>query len=354
MTRKTTAIIDLTALVDNYKQLAALAEHSRLLAVIKADAYGHGAVQVARALDDLAELFAVAFIDEAKALRAKGINTPILSLQGAFDVSECEWAAANNVWLVIHQEQQLRWIDQLENIKPVIWPKLDTGMHRLGFQPEEFAAIVKKYNHLLSEQSVIFTHLASADDPQSAKTSEQLKRLENAMEQQVHEYSIANSAGIIHWQAARQQWNRTGIGMYGGFAGPMSKQLELKPVMTLKAKVIAIRDISKGETVGYGGTWKSIQPSRLATVGIGYADGYPRHAPNGTPAYCNGERIFLTGRVSMDMLIFDVTHLSGIDVGDDVELWGNNLSITDVAEFVGTIDYELMTRLSARVPRKYL
>lgn len=354
MTRKTTAIIDLSALVNNFEQLKALAPNSRSLAVIKADAYGHGALAVAQALEATTELFAVAFIDEAKALRDQGVVKPILSLQGGYDPQECEWAGRNNVWLVVHNEQQFQWIEKLENNRPVVWPKIDTGMHRLGFEPEQFSKILNKYQHLLTEQSVVFTHLASADDPISPKTLEQLQRLESSLEEQVYTYSIANSAGIVHWQAARQQWNRIGIGMYGGAVGPAKAQPPLLPVMTLKANVIAIRDIQKGESVGYGGTWVADQPSRLATVGIGYADGYPRHAPNGTPAYCNGNRIFLAGRVSMDMLIFDVTHLPKIEVGDSVELWGAHLSITEIAEHIGTIDYELMTRISARVIKEYI
>jgi alanine racemase len=354
LTRKTVATIDLDGLVKNFEQLKALAPNSQSLAVVKADAYGHGALQVAQALSKSTELFAVAFIDEAKALREQGISKPILSMQGALDADECAWAGRHNVHLVVHHEQQLQWIHQLKTNRPEIWPKIDTGMHRLGFQPVLLSAILKKYQHLISAQSVIFTHLASADEPQNGQTTEQLEQLDQSLKEQIYPLSIANSAGVIHWQAARKTWNRIGIGMYGGAIGPSGRHIQLKPVMALKASVIAIRDIPQGNSVGYGGTWTSSQSSCLATVGIGYADGYPRHAPNGTPAYCNGQRIYLVGRVSMDMLIFDVTHLPQVKLGDCVELWGDNVCITEVAEKAGTIDYELMTRISARVPREYV
>ena len=353
MSRNTHATIDLEALVDNFKLISQLAPDSRTMAVIKADAYGHGAPQVAAALTPHTDLFAVAFIDEAKALRAQGITTQLLSLQGAFSAEECQWAGENNVMLVVHNEQQLKWIQSLTSSRPVVWPKVDTGMHRLGFSPDEFKGVLRHYQQLLTTESVIFTHLACADEPDNTKTVEQLERLKACIAEEYSNFSIANSAGIIHWQMARQAWNRVGIGMYGGATGPKPNLPALKPVMTLSADVIAIRHIAVGETVGYGASWQAKSPTKLATVAIGYADGYPRHAPSGTPAWCNDEKIALAGRVSMDMLVFDVTHLPQVAIGDRVELWGPNISITEVANSVGTIDYELMTRISSRVPRVY-
>ena len=353
LSRKTLAKIDLSALVDNFITISELAPDSKTLAVIKADAYGHGSMQVANALNQHTDLFAVAFVDEAKVLRGQGITKPLVSFQGAYDKAECEWAGQNDVWLVVHSEQQLQWIKSLSTERPIIWPKVDTGMHRLGFNPEHFSGYLEKYSELLTEESVIFTHLACADEPNYSKTIEQLERLNNCMGDSGFNYSIANSAGIIHWHKSRQKWNRIGIGMYGGATGPEDNRLSLNPVMTLSAEIIALREIEPKESVGYGATWQAKQTSILATVAIGYADGYPRHAPNGTPAWCNGKRISLVGRVSMDMLIFDVTHLSDVSIGDCVELWGPNISVTEVAECVGTIDYELMTRVSSRVPRVY-
>jgi alanine racemase len=333
--------------------MSSLAPESKSLAVIKADAYGHGAVQVAQALSDCVDLFAVAFVDEAKHLRENAINAPLLVFQGAFTEQECSWAADNQVWLVVHTEQQFEWIDGLNTTKPVIWPKIDTGMHRLGFSPERFRSLIDRYRHLLSERSVIFTHLACSDEPENSKSLQQLARLKSHTDGLKLDYSIANSAGVIHWQAARAKWNRLGIGLYGGLAGPNSQKLQLQAVMSLHADVIALREIEPGETVGYGSTWVAEKPTRLATVAIGYADGYPRHAPNGTPAWCKGQRIFLVGRVSMDMLVFDVTENPNVNLGDSVELWGQNLLASEVAEHVNTIDYELLTRVSQRVPRRY-
>ncbi|MBT0585940.1 alanine racemase [Alteromonas oceanisediminis] len=354
MTRKTYAHIDLAAVQHNFDQLSACAPNSQHVAVIKANAYGHGAIAVAEALASRVALFAVAFMDEAKQLREAGIDTPILSLEGFFDEEEAIWAANHNVWLVIHHLAQLERVERLQN-PPIIWFKIDTGMHRLGFSLEEAPGLLQRFSHLLGPDSAVFTHLACADEVSNDKTRQQLDNLSRALStQQTHlALSVANSAATVHWPSAHQRWNRLGIGLYGGFTGgsPELPQPKLLPAMSLHAPVIALRDLPAGETVGYGSTWRAQRNTRLATVAIGYADGYPRHAPSGTPAICHGQRIYLAGRVSMDMLIFDVTDCPQVALGDEVELWGSALSIKEVADHSGTIDYELMTRVSERVPR---
>ena len=356
MTRKTYAHINLSALQHNFDTLCAYAPNSQHMAVIKANAYGHGAIEVANALRSRVSLFAVAFIDEAKSLRAAGIKTPIVSLEGFFDRDEAEWAADNNVWLVVHRADQLATIDSLPS-KPVVWLKIDTGMHRLGVASQDAPELLSRYAHLLSEDSVLFTHLACADDVKSEKTEQQLNEVQAVLNHHLSPLplSIANSAGTVHWASARARWNRLGIGLYGGSVGRTDTRAmpDLLPVMSLRAPIIAIRTLADGETVGYGSTWRAQRATTLATLAIGYADGYPRHAPSGTPAMCHGQKIYLAGRVSMDMLTFDVTDCAEVCVGDDVELWGDSLSITEVAEHVETIDYELMTRVSERVPRRY-
>ena len=355
MSRNTYASIDLGAVVSNFTLLASLNPQGNTLAVIKANAYGHGAINIAKALTPLAKRFAVAFMDEAQTLRRAGIETPMVSLQGAYCMEEMRWAAENGVAVVVHRREQLDWIGKLPGAVPAIWLKIDTGMHRLGFMPEQIESLVSTYSHLFSDDTIFFTHLASADEQHNPQTERQLETFAAQHQHLQWPTSIANSGGILNWPLANGDWNRAGIAMYGGKASNPEhmKSVNLKPVMSVYADIIAIRDIPIGDTVGYGGSWQAQRASRIATVAIGYADGYPRHAPSGTPAYCNGHRIHLVGRVSMDMVTFDITGLPELAVGDQVELWGANVSVTEVAEHVGTIDYELMTRISDRVPRRY-
>lgn len=351
LSRTTRATIDLSALISNFHSLARLNPQGQTLAVIKADAYGHGALTVARALSGHVKRFGVAFVDEARMLREQGITESLVLFEGVYDPSEAEWAAANNCCVVAHRVEQLEWLAALEQPPQEVWLKIDTGMHRLGFQTVELEAVWQQYAELFNNDTVLVTHFACADDDAHSLTGKQLAEFKQFLTAHPLPTSAANSAGILQVQNAHGAWNRAGIALYGGQGAPNVKPL--LPVMTLTAPVIATRTIAAGETVGYGATWTAKRESRIATVAIGYGDGYPRHAPSGTQAFCNGVKIPLAGRVSMDMLTFDVTDAE-IAVGDTVELWGANQSITEVAESVGTIDYELMTRVSARVPRVYI
>ena len=352
--RQTFAIIDLKALKHNYGLMSQYAHSSKTIAVIKADAYGHGAKEVAEALTSQAEAFAVAFIDEAVMLRNQGIKNPILLLEGVLNEEEMRCAQRLNLWVTIHSPDHfncLRALDSHE--RPVCWIKIDTGMHRLGISLPIAEQVLSENSDLLNENTVLCSHLASADEPNNPFTLQQNTAL-RALASKYHlALSIANSAGISNWPDCHGHWNRLGISLYG-CAQSAQAQAVLKPVMSLHAPVIAVRNIQAGESVGYGQSWIAQRPSTIATVAIGYADGYPRHAKTGTPAWLNNQRINLVGRVSMDLLTFDVTDVPQVKTGDSVELWGNNIAVETVAEHASTIAYELLTRVSARVKRRYI
>ena len=358
MSRQTQAIIHADALLHNFKALAALAPSSQSMAVVKADAYGHGAVNVARILQHVSSRFAVAIIEEAIALRDAGISAPIVVLEGAHQAKECQMAFQHNCILVMHCEEQLAWLEQCpEQKRPHIWLKVDSGMHRLGFALSDIESITSRYRHLLSEQTVIATHFACADDVDNSFTKSQLAAFTQVVDKLGLPTSVANSPATVNWPASRNAWNRLGVGVYGGAVSTSQNvDVEIYPAMTLRSSVLAVRTVAAGEGIGYGQAWVASQPSKIATVGIGYADGYPRHCKNGTPVMIRGKRAYLAGRVSMDMITIDVTHIDNVVVGDEVELWGQNISVQEVADNADTIDYELMTRVSQRVPRivKYL
>lgn len=358
MSRQTQAIIHADAVLHNFKQLAAISPQSGSMAVIKADAYGHGAVNVARILQHVSSRFAVAIMEEAVALRDAGITAPIVVLEGAHQAKECQMAFQHNCILVMHCEAQLEWLMACPADKrPHIWLKADSGMHRLGFPLADLPRIVSDYAVLFSDETVIATHFACADDIDNPFTQHQLDAFEKVIAQIKLPLSLANSPAAVNWPESRAKWNRLGLGVYGGRVSThTNKDLSLLPAMTLRSSILAIRDVPVGEGVGYGQTWVAERPSKIATVGIGYADGYPRHCGNGTPVMVRGQRASLVGRVSMDMITIDVTDIANVNMGDTVELWGEHISINEVAACAGTIDYELMTRVSQRVPRivKYL
>jgi alanine racemase len=359
LARYTHASIDLAALSYNFSAMCDFSPNSKQVVVVKADAYGNGAVATAKHLQDKADMFAVAFLDEVFELREAGIQQPILVLQGPHREQECELTNSLNVIWLLHTEQQLNWINkriennEIDNLHH--WVKFDTGMHRLGLLLKDYENFHREYRHIFHSKTVVATHLATADEPENDLSALAINTFISAMKGRHGCLSIANSAANICLPSAALTWNRMGISLYG--SSPFEHDelaVDLKPVMQLHSEVIALRQIEAGESVGYGATWTAEKPSLIATVALGYADGYPRQAPIGTPALFAGERAHLVGRVSMDMLTFDVTHLQQVDIGTPVELWGKNLSINTVAKHIGTIGYELMTRISKRVPRVYL
>lgn len=363
MSRQTIATVDLPAVESNLHLLQSLAPNSKTVAVVKADAYGNGAVQVAKHIQAHVDIFAVALFDEARELREHGISLPILIMQGPHEEHELAQTIHLNLVWMIHNDLQLNWLSESKfsaaELDARLWFKFDSGMHRLGFALNRFSALKNQYPQYFSTNTVIATHLACADEAAPAHDAQsQITAFLDEVQTQGFGLSIANSAATMAHSLSRQHYNRLGIAMYGSSPFDSAAQAKitrpLQNVLTLRAKIIALRTIPKGDTVGYGATWRAPRESLIATVAIGYADGYPRHAPTGTPAFCNNQIIPLVGRVSMDMLTFDVSDLDEVNVDDNVELWGANLSINDVAQHIGTIGYELMTRLSARVPRQYL
>jgi alanine racemase len=356
--RQTFANINLAAVLHNYHQAQQAAPHSKTMAVIKADAYGHGMLPVAQYLQDVADGFAVAFIDEAITLREHGITQPILVLEGAHQPVDFILALEHDLWMVVHQPEQVTWLLNAEQTIPTLWFKVDTGLHRLGLTVAQLEQTLASLPEYTLEKAVLMGHFACADDPHNTFNAVQMARLNQVASTYQLPISMANSPAIAADPASYGAWNRLGIALYG--AQPMNKAsadtsaLSLQPVMQLSAAVIGLRQICKGEGVGYGQTWHANRDSIIATLAIGYGDGYPRHAPTGTPAWLHGQKIPLVGRVSMDMITFDVTDvIEPIAIGDNVELWGENISVTHVADHVNTINYELLTRLSSRVTKRY-
>lgn len=350
------ALIDLNALRHNYL-LAKSLSGQRALAVIKANAYGHGAVQCAAALAEIADGFAVACIEEALELRAAGVSKPILLLEGWFEADELPLLVEHDLRAVVHHEEQLQQLEQAQLAAPLhIWLKLDTGMHRVGFSPVEYADIWRRLERSSKVASLTkMTHFSRADEPDTGRTEEQLKVFAEATEGLDGPASLCNSPGVLAWPAAHNDWLRPGIMLYGAtpfnFAQAQAEQLQ--PVMQLESRIIAVRDLPAGEPIGYGSRFVTQRPTRVGVVAMGYADGYPRHAKDGTPVLVGGQRSPLIGRVSMDMLTVDLTDLPNSGLGSPVRLWGNGLNASEVAAWADSIPYQLFCNLN-RVPRGYL
>ncbi len=356
MARPTQALLDLDALRHNLGVARAAAPRSKLMAVVKANAYGHGALTVARTLEPLADALAVAAIEEALALREAGIRAPILLLEGAFSADELELCAAHDFWTMVENERQLGWLESAQLARPLrCWLKVDTGMHRLGVGPQRAAEFHRRLGACanVSGDIVSCTHFASADEPGSAQTERQLALFNATTAGLAGPRSAANSPGVLAWPASHYDWIRPGYMLYGDspFTQPQASADQLRPVMTLRSEIIALREVPAGESVGYGASWCAQRDSRIATITVGYGDGYPRTAANGTPVLVNGQRVPLAGRVSMDMITVDVTDLPEVALGDEAILWGAGLPVGEVARAAGTIGYELLTRMPPRTPR---
>ena len=353
--RPARALIDLQALRHNYR-LARELSGAKALAVVKADAYGHGAVRCAVALEAEADGFAVACIEEALELRAAGIKAPVLLLEGFFEANELPLIVEQDLWCVVHSLWQLEAIEQAQLHKPLtVWLKLDTGMHRAGLHPKDYQT---GYQRLLASgkvaRIVLMSHFARADELGAAATENQLAVFEEARQGLVAECSLRNSPAVLGWPQVPSDWVRPGIMLYGAtpFEVPQAQASHLQPVMTLQSRVISVRELPAGEPVGYGARFISQRPTRVGVVAMGYADGYPRHAPTGTPVMVAGKRSQLIGRVSMDMLCVDLTDVPEADIGSPVELWGKQILASDVAMQAETIPYEMFCNLK-RVPLDY-
>ncbi|OED45589.1 alanine racemase [Endozoicomonas sp. (ex Bugula neritina AB1)] len=356
MSRPARAIINLDALRHNYRLAKLLSGENKVIAVVKADAYSHGAVQCARALSDIADAFAVACIEEAVELRESGIKNPVLLLGGFFDESELPVIEKYQLEFVIHNAEQLKLLQQHPLSIPVrVWLKMDSGMGRIGFSPEKYHDAWQALDKLpFVNDIVLMSHFASADEADKRHSMKQLKTFNQFTLGLPGPRSMCNSAGLISITSARADWNRPGLLLYGvsPFLAPHTIESQLQPVMELHSAVVSIKDIAIGSSVGYGSNWVAERPTRLGIIAMGYADGYPRHAENGTPVLINGKKVPLVGRVSMDMLTVDLTGVPEIKRGDNAVLWGEGLPITEVARKAGTIPYQLLCNLS-RVPVQY-
>jgi alanine racemase len=351
MTPRVIATVDLAALRHNLGVARSLAPGSKIMAAIKADAYGHGAIAVARALGD-ADAFAVACLEEALVLREGGIDRPIVLLEGILSGAEAEEAAEERLQVVVHDHWQLLLLDALGSRPVSVWLKLDSGMHRLGFPLTETAALhrfVQARPHW--EFCGWITHLACADETANSFTQQQILAFNQALGDLPGPRSIANSAGLIAWPQARVDWVRPGLMLYG--ASPLPERsaadLGLKPAMRVESRLIAIHEFAEGEGIGYGQSYRCPENMNVGVVAVGYADGVHRALPSGTPVLIHGMRVPMVGRVSMDMITVDLRNAPKARIGDAVRLWGEGLPVEEIAARAGTLAYELMCGLTQRV-----
>ena len=368
------AYINLAALRHNASIAQSMAPNAKLIAVIKANAYGHGIIDTATALSSVSHGFAVARIDEALMLRDNGFKQMIIVMSPALSPDTLQLCAEHQLTAVIHSNQSI----DLNSLPSHLdyWLKVDSGMHRLGLSIESLSAVLENIDSC-SPPTTLMSHFSNAESKDESTNQSQMQCFKSALTQRKgkadYQLSLSNSAALLRhnnaanyqqWQSAQldnypvaDEYIRPGIMLYG--ADPLeeanSASQSLFPVMTLAAPILAIRTIKTGETVGYNGNWQAKRESVIATIGIGYGDGYPRHAPNGTPVIIHGQRAPLTGNVSMDTISVDITDIvsQGVHVepGDSAELWGENLAANEVAQLSETIAYELFTGISQRVAR---
>lgn len=354
MIPRVTATVDLAAIQHNLAQVRRFAPKSKVMAAIKAHAYGHGAVQVARALEAArVDAFAVACMEEAIQLRQAHITTPIALLEGIISAEEAALAVYERLPIVVHDRWQLELLEALpESSEVSIWFKLDTGMHRLGFPLKDIPSLVETLRKRPRWRFMGWvTHLSCADEPDNPVTREQIERFNTALKGLPGARSIGNSAGIIAWPEARADWVRPGLMIYG--ASPISDRtaidLGLKAAMTLESLLIAVREYDAGEPIGYGQTYRCPERMPIGVVAAGYADGVDRSLPSGTPVLVNGVEVSIAGRVSMDMITVDLRKVPNAKVGDTVRLWGEGLPAEVIAKYAGTLAYELFCGLTQRV-----
>lgn len=361
--RPAKARINLGALRHNLHIAKVRAETGKVLAVIKADAYGHGMEVVATALQQDADEFGVASLDDVVRLRHAGIMKPIICLSGFYHLDEVITFIQHDAVAVIYDAAQLQSLRDY-SLSPIanktikLWLKVDTGMGRLGFQPSEIETLATELTQLAGVELVgVLTHFSNSDEPLDNKNEQQFDAFTNLISQLKRsfpelQFSLSNSAAVLSRVDSTFDMIRPGIMLYG--ASPIIAQsaqdLDLRSVMTFESKLISIKEVKQGSTVGYGSTWQAPNDMRIGVVAVGYGDGYPRHAPTGTPVLVNGQRASLLGRVSMDLISIDLSEIAA-KVGDIITLWGEGLPIEEIAESAGTISYELFCGVTDRVAR---
>ncbi len=347
------AVLDLPAVAHNLAVVRQHAPAAKVMAVIKANGYGHGLTRIAQALD-AADGFAVARVDEGVRLRKAGISQRIAVLEGFTRSEELELLLQYQLDALVHSPSQLPLIAAHQGQAEIaVWLKMDSGMNRLGFKPDAFAAA---YQSLLAcplvKQPInVMTHLANADDLGHGMTLQQIDLFNHAVQSLPGERSIANSAGILGWTQALADWVRPGVMLYGisPFPDKTAVDFGLKPIMSLHSRLISVKQLAVGDSVGYGASWVCQQATTMGIVAIGYGDGYPRYAKVGTPVLVNGKRVPLIGRVSMDMVTVDLASQPEAEAGDPVTLWGDGLPVEEIAACADTIPYTLVCGITQRV-----
>lgn len=363
MIRKTRALINTQALLHNVQITRGYTKHAALIAMLKADAYGHGLLDIARCLltHSAVDAIGVALLDEALILSKAGISLPIIVFQGAFHPDAFALAAEKDIQLVLHTPSQIALLSTLNLPKPLhVWLKINTGMNRLGVLPEAAADLFAQLNALAQVAKPVrcMTHFANVNGiHHGGKTQQQIacfdKTLATFNTQYPIECSLAKSAAILHSPHTCRDFARPGLMLYGAspIDGTRANDYQLKPVMTLRSELMAIQSCHQGNDIGYDATWQCPEDMPVGIAAIGYADGYPRHVPNGTPVLLNGKPVQLIGRVSMDMLAIDLRTQPHARIGDPVTLWGDGLPVEEIATYANTTAYELLSQVTARVER---
>ena len=355
MSRPARALLDAGALKHNLQQVRLRAKRARVMAIVKANGYGHGLAWVARTLGESADAFGVSSMEEGMQLREAGVTRPICLLEGFFNDDELTLLSKQHLEPVVHHDGQLKALMKASPmLKLTVWIKADTGMHRLGFAPAAVPEVVKQLRSASAVVGIrLMSHFARAEFPDDDVTRSQIIDFAVVSKNLELETSLANSAAILAWPSSHLDWVRPGIMLYGAspLMGKDAATMGLKPVMTLESALIVVHARKKGDAIGYGGDWRCPEDMPVGVVAIGYGDGYPRHAPPGTPVLVNGQRVPTVGRVSMDMITLDLRTQTQAKIGDPVVLWGKGLPVEEVAESAGTLSYELLCHVTERIPR---
>lgn len=358
VTRPTHLKIDTKALLHNLQIVKEQAPKQQVIAMVKANAYGCGIEKVVSTFKGQVYAFGVACMEEALAVRASSVNDECILFQGVFSIAELEQAYDENLQLVIHQQRQLDWLLQTPcSHKIKVWVKVNTGMHRLGFLEQDVAEVMRKLQDCswVAKPIGMMTHLACADDVNSANNAKQLSNFSHITQAYPDILqSVANSAAILAHPATHADIVRAGLMLYGvsPFSDKSARDLGLQPAMHFLSKVTEIHDYPAHSAVGYSGIWESSKSSRIGVVPVGYADGYPRCIKPGTKVWVEGNIVPIVGRISMDMLTIDLTSCKKVPIGADVELWGQHISVDEVAASAGTIGHEIIARIGNRVIRE--
>lgn len=357
MTFGARALIRLGALKHNLSVIRTTCPNAKIMAVVKANAYGHGLVPVARNLPD-ADAFAVARLTEAVLLRESGISKPITLLAGVLSIEELQVAISHKIDVVVHCDEQIQFLELVDAGQLSVWLKFDTGMNRLGFDPGDATALIRRLENCAAVGELrLMSHLASADDVDNSATQTQLDAFQSIIAGFDGATSIANSPAALGWSQLRgQQWIRTGIALFGvsPFDGKTGAELGLKPVMKFEARLIDAKPLKQGARVGYRGTYVAAADTTIGIISAGYGDGYTRQFKSGTPVLVNGRRVPLIGNVSMDMIAVDLGVGASDKVGDIVTLWGPELPVEEIAPWAGAIPYELVCGVMHREASEFV